>query len=83
MCGSCIFLNISSLICVIIFQTIPVEEMIKGDFKSNFSFLKWFKVFYSANLKNQDYDPLNAREGQDICPNKPSPTSPKASKSDS
>ncbi|XP_044066690.1 DNA (cytosine-5-)-methyltransferase 3 beta, duplicate a isoform X2 [Siniperca chuatsi] len=49
-------------------KTIPVEELIKGDFKSNFEILKWFKVFYTANVKNEEYDPVKARDSHDISP---------------
>uniref|UniRef100_UPI003AAC113C DNA (cytosine-5-)-methyltransferase 3 beta, duplicate a n=1 Tax=Centroberyx gerrardi TaxID=166262 RepID=UPI003AAC113C len=49
-------------------KPIPVEELIKGNFKTSFSMLKWFKVFFSANVKNKDYDPLKARDGQEISP---------------
>ncbi|XP_045897526.1 microtubule-associated protein RP/EB family member 3-like, partial [Micropterus dolomieu] len=49
-------------------RTISVEELIKGDFKSNFELLKWFKVFYNANVKSEDYDPVKARDSHDISP---------------
>ncbi|XP_053360127.1 DNA (cytosine-5-)-methyltransferase 3 beta, duplicate a isoform X2 [Clarias gariepinus] len=45
---------------------IPVEELIKGKFRSNFTFLKWFRSFFKANLIRQEYDPLKARNGQEI-----------------
>ncbi|XP_040008576.1 DNA (cytosine-5-)-methyltransferase 3 beta, duplicate a [Xiphias gladius] len=49
-------------------RTIPVEELIKGDFQSNFEILKWFKVFYIENVKSKEYDPLKARYSHDISP---------------
>ncbi|XP_034731435.1 DNA (cytosine-5-)-methyltransferase 3 beta, duplicate a isoform X3 [Etheostoma cragini] len=49
-------------------KTIPVEDIIKGDSQSNFETLKWFKAFYMANTKSKDYDPVKARDGQDISP---------------
>ncbi|XP_041655294.1 DNA (cytosine-5-)-methyltransferase 3 beta, duplicate a isoform X2 [Cheilinus undulatus] len=48
-------------------KTIPVEELINGDFKISFEILKWFKVFFMANEKNE-YDPVKARGGHDIRP---------------
>nr|XP_046252221.1 DNA (cytosine-5-)-methyltransferase 3 beta, duplicate a isoform X2 [Scatophagus argus] len=56
-------------------RTIPVEELIKGDFKSNFETMKWFKTFYTANGKNEDYDPVKARDSHDISPIVMSPQS--------
>uniref|UniRef100_A0A4W6EG91 DNA (cytosine-5-)-methyltransferase n=1 Tax=Lates calcarifer TaxID=8187 RepID=A0A4W6EG91_LATCA len=47
---------------------IPVEEIVKGDFKSNFEILKWFKALYLANVKTTKYDPVKARDSQDISP---------------
>ncbi|XP_070695072.1 DNA (cytosine-5-)-methyltransferase 3 beta, duplicate a [Pempheris klunzingeri] len=65
-------------------KTIPVEELINGDPKSNFEFLKWFKVFYAANVKNEEYDPVKARDSHDISPIVVSPQSNKwTSKSES
>uniref|UniRef100_A0AAY4ECU0 DNA (cytosine-5-)-methyltransferase n=1 Tax=Denticeps clupeoides TaxID=299321 RepID=A0AAY4ECU0_9TELE len=40
------------------------KELIKG--KSSFQFLKWFKTFFQANHKEKEYDPVAARNGQDI-----------------
>ncbi|XP_070765977.1 DNA (cytosine-5-)-methyltransferase 3 beta, duplicate a [Enoplosus armatus] len=54
-------------------KTIPVEELIKGDFKSNLDFLKWFKAFYTANVKSEGYDPVKARDSRDISPIMTSP----------
>uniref|UniRef100_UPI0037E7674B DNA (cytosine-5-)-methyltransferase 3 beta, duplicate a n=1 Tax=Semicossyphus pulcher TaxID=241346 RepID=UPI0037E7674B len=51
-----------------IIKTIPVIELIKGDFRGSFDVLKWFKAFYTANVKNEEYDPVKARNSQDIRP---------------
>ncbi|KAF7663583.1 hypothetical protein LDENG_00205980 [Lucifuga dentata] len=68
-------------------KTVPVDKLLNGTFKSNFDFLKWFRAFFTANVKNEnlkngDYDPVKARNGQDISPNLSSPrvitSSPKA-----
>ncbi|XP_052822784.1 uncharacterized protein LOC128247397 [Octopus bimaculoides] len=37
-------------------KDIPVENLIKGTFKGNFFFGKWFKAFFHANYKGQTYD---------------------------
>ncbi|CAB1329908.1 unnamed protein product [Coregonus sp. 'balchen'] len=47
---------------------VPVEELINGKFQPNFVFLKWFKRFFRANLAGQVYNPVEARQGQDIQP---------------
>uniref|UniRef100_A0A8C7FLN1 DNA (cytosine-5-)-methyltransferase n=1 Tax=Oncorhynchus kisutch TaxID=8019 RepID=A0A8C7FLN1_ONCKI len=49
-------------------KTVPVEELINGKFQPNFIFLKWFKRFFQANLAGQVYNPVEARQGQDIQP---------------
>uniref|UniRef100_A0A669CGH3 DNA (cytosine-5-)-methyltransferase n=1 Tax=Oreochromis niloticus TaxID=8128 RepID=A0A669CGH3_ORENI len=56
-------------------KKIPVEKLIKGDFNSNFKFLKWFKSFYTENVKSNDYDPVKARDSCDISPILVSPKS--------
>lgn len=58
----------SDILSRFLIQTIPVEELIKGNFKSNFQILKWFKGFYTANVKNEEYDPVKARDSLDITP---------------
>ncbi|XP_074537363.1 DNA (cytosine-5-)-methyltransferase 3 beta, duplicate a [Halichoeres trimaculatus] len=50
-----------------IVKTIPVEELIKGDFRCSFDTLKWFKAFFAANEKS-GYDPVKARNSCDIRP---------------
>ncbi|KAF3697204.1 DNA (cytosine-5)-methyltransferase 3B [Channa argus] len=49
-------------------KNIPVEKLIRGDFTSNFVFLKWFKDFYTANVKSEEYNPVEARDSRDIRP---------------
>ncbi|XP_047196039.1 DNA (cytosine-5-)-methyltransferase 3 beta, duplicate a [Hippoglossus stenolepis] len=50
-------------------KTIPVTSLGNGDLKSNIKILKWFKAFYTANVKDcKEYDPVKARDGQDISP---------------
>ncbi|TSW62381.1 DNA (cytosine-5)-methyltransferase 3B [Bagarius yarrelli] len=47
-------------------KSVPVEELITGKFRCNFVFLKWFRKFFQANLTGQVYNPLEARNGQEI-----------------
>lgn len=49
-------------------QAVPVEDLINRDFKSNFEIIKWFKSFYAANVKSEEYDPVKARGSHDIRP---------------
>uniref|UniRef100_A0A671VLU0 DNA (cytosine-5-)-methyltransferase n=1 Tax=Sparus aurata TaxID=8175 RepID=A0A671VLU0_SPAAU len=46
-------------------RTIPIEELIKGDSKSNFEILKWFKAFYIANMKSEENDHVKAQDNRD------------------
>lgn len=39
-----------------------------GDFKSNLDLLRWFKGFYTTNVKDGEYDPVKARDNSDISP---------------
>uniref|UniRef100_A0A7N6BB81 DNA (cytosine-5-)-methyltransferase n=1 Tax=Anabas testudineus TaxID=64144 RepID=A0A7N6BB81_ANATE len=41
------------------------EKLIKGDFQSHFEFLKWLKIFYTANVKSTEYDPVKVRNSHD------------------
>ncbi|KAK7877914.1 hypothetical protein WMY93_031443 [Mugilogobius chulae] len=36
-----------------IIKTLPVKDLITGDFRSNYELLKWFRLFYMANMKKQ------------------------------
>ncbi|KAL6458865.1 hypothetical protein MHYP_G00323370 [Metynnis hypsauchen] len=47
-------------------KSVPVEELTKGKFSANFTFLKWFRKFFQANLNGQVYNPVEARNGQEI-----------------
>lgn len=40
----------------------------KGKFQDNFEFVQWFKKFFDANYDGKDYDPVEARQGQDAVP---------------
>ncbi|XP_076859796.1 DNA (cytosine-5-)-methyltransferase 3 beta, duplicate a isoform X2 [Brachyhypopomus gauderio] len=61
-------------------KSIPAEELITGNFKPNFAFLKWFKKFFQTNLNAQTYNPVEARKGQEIALARPSLKSPHVSK---
>ncbi|KAJ8291159.1 hypothetical protein GJAV_G00022080 [Gymnothorax javanicus] len=64
-------------------KIIPVEKLVKGKFQDNFEFVQWFKKFFDANYDGKEYDPLQARQGQEMAPNpnqlpqRTSPTVPK------
>lgn len=49
-------------------KSIPLEDLVKGKFRASFSFLKWFKKFFFANERqgSEPYNPVEARNGQDI-----------------
>lgn len=40
----------------------------KGKFQDNFEFIQWFKKFFDANYDGKEYNPLLARQGQDVTP---------------
>lgn len=61
--------------CLLHDQIIPVEKLVKGKFQDNFEFVQWFKKFFDANYDGKEYDPLQARQGQDIAP-PPNPGEP-------
>ncbi|XP_071392547.1 microtubule-associated protein RP/EB family member 1b [Centroberyx affinis] len=54
-------------------KIIPVDKLVKGKFQDNFEFVQWFKKFFDANYDGKDYDPVEARQGQDTMPT-PNPT---------
>ncbi|XP_056333714.1 microtubule-associated protein RP/EB family member 3a [Danio aesculapii] len=64
-------------------KIIPVEKLVKGKFQDNFEFVQWFKKFFDANYDGKEYDPIQARQGQDVAPpqnpgpQRTSPTVPK------
>ncbi|XP_077369408.1 DNA (cytosine-5)-methyltransferase 3C-like isoform X2 [Festucalex cinctus] len=47
-------------------RSIPSDELIKGDFQINLDFLLWFKAFYTANVMDENYDAMSARNNCDI-----------------
>uniref|UniRef100_A0A8C1IZ54 Microtubule-associated protein RP/EB family member 3 n=2 Tax=Cyprinus carpio TaxID=7962 RepID=A0A8C1IZ54_CYPCA len=49
-------------------KIIPVEKLVKGKFQDNFEFIQWFKKFFDANYDGKEYDPIQARQGQDVAP---------------
>ncbi|KAI1892841.1 hypothetical protein AGOR_G00137680 [Albula goreensis] len=49
-------------------KIIPVDKLIKGKFQDNFEFVQWFKKFFDANYDGKEYDPVEARQGQDTAP---------------
>lgn len=57
-----IYFHFSSL------KIIPVEKLVKARFQDNLDFIQWFKRFFDANYDGKDYDPLQARQGQDAIP---------------
>ncbi|XP_063064318.1 microtubule-associated protein RP/EB family member 1b isoform X1 [Engraulis encrasicolus] len=46
-------------------KIIPVDKLVKGKFQDNFEFVQWFKKFFDANYDGREYDPVEARQGQD------------------
>ncbi|XP_055513856.1 microtubule-associated protein RP/EB family member 1-like [Leucoraja erinacea] len=49
-------------------KIIPVDRLSKGRFQDNFEFLQWFRKFYEANFDGKAYDPVAARQGQEVGP---------------
>ncbi|CAG6021962.1 microtubule-associated protein RP/EB family member 1-like isoform 1-T3 [Menidia menidia] len=49
-------------------KIIPVDKLVKGKFQDNFEFVQWFKKFFDANYDGKEYDPVEARQGQDAIP---------------
>ncbi|NXH19629.1 MARE3 protein, partial [Bucco capensis] len=47
-------------------KIIAVERLVKGKFQDNFEFIQWFKKFFDANYDGKEYNPLLARQGQDV-----------------
>ncbi len=60
-------------------QIIPVDKLVKSKFQDNFEFVQWFKKFFDANYDGKEYDPVAARQGQDM-PTNQSPTAATANK---
>lgn len=53
---------------LLLLQIIPVERLVKGKFQDNFEFIQWFKKFFDANYDGKEYNPLLARQGQEVAP---------------
>lgn len=49
-------------------KILPVEKLVKGRFQDNLDFIQWFKKFFDANYDGKEYDPMQARQGQDATP---------------
>ncbi|XP_069076224.1 microtubule-associated protein RP/EB family member 2 isoform X1 [Pleurodeles waltl] len=49
-------------------KVIPVEKLVKGRFQDNLDFIQWFKKFFDANYDGKEYNPMEARQGQDALP---------------
>uniref|UniRef100_A0A4W4H517 Microtubule-associated protein RP/EB family member 3 n=1 Tax=Electrophorus electricus TaxID=8005 RepID=A0A4W4H517_ELEEL len=47
-------------------KIIPVEKLVKGKFQDNFEFVQWFKKFFDANYDGKEYNPQEARQGQEV-----------------
>lgn len=44
-----------------------MKQLLTGKFRPSFTFLKWFKKFFFANERQgREYNPVAARNGQDI-----------------
>ncbi|XP_051759906.1 microtubule-associated protein RP/EB family member 1a isoform X1 [Ctenopharyngodon idella] len=50
-------------------KIIPVDKLVKGKFQDNFEFVQWFKKFFDANYDGKEYDPVAARQGQEMAAN--------------
>lgn len=55
-------------------QIIPVDKLVKGKFQDNFEFVQWFKKFFDANYDGKEYDPVAARQGQEMPSNQSTAT---------
>lgn len=59
-----------------------MKELLTGKFRPNFTFVKWFKKFFHANERQgREYNPVEARNGQDIVQVEDAVKSPKSWKS--
>lgn len=59
-----------------------MNELLTGKFRPNFTFMKWFKKFFYANERQgREYNPVEARNGQDIVHVDEAVKSPKSWKS--
>ncbi|KAM4652616.1 microtubule-associated protein RP/EB family member 1-like [Discoglossus pictus] len=62
-------------------KVIPVDTLVKGKLQDNLEFARWFRTFFDANYVSKEYDPVAARQGQEIYPpplvSPPVPNKPK------
>ncbi|KAJ8360940.1 hypothetical protein SKAU_G00174650 [Synaphobranchus kaupii] len=49
-------------------KIIPVDKLVRGKFQDNFEFVQWFKTFFDANYRWQDYIPVEASVSQESVP---------------
>ncbi|XP_050296001.1 microtubule-associated protein RP/EB family member 1 isoform X3 [Anthonomus grandis grandis] len=47
-------------------KIVPIDKLVKGRFQDNFEFLQWFKKFFDANYRGNEYDALGARGGEQM-----------------
>ncbi|XP_063919149.1 microtubule-associated protein RP/EB family member 1 isoform X3 [Zophobas morio] len=45
-------------------KIVPIDKLVKGRFQDNFEFLQWFKKFFDANYRGNEYDALSCRNGE-------------------
>ncbi|EFA06785.2 microtubule-associated protein RP/EB family member 1 isoform X2 [Tribolium castaneum] len=45
-------------------KIVPIDKLVKGRFQDNFEFLQWFKKFFDANYRGNEYDALSCRSGE-------------------
>ncbi|RZC35092.1 microtubule-associated protein RP/EB family member 1, partial [Asbolus verrucosus] len=45
-------------------EIVPIDKLVKGRFQDNFEFLQWFKKFFDANYRGNEYDALSCRNGE-------------------
>eukprot|EP00039_Didymoeca_costata_P010321 m.138921 g.138921 ORF g.138921 m.138921 type:complete len:265 (+) comp14784_c1_seq1:237-1031(+) len=61
-------------------KVIPVERLVKGRFQDNFEFSQWFKKFFDANYRGQEYDPVGRRAGKAVADSGGGTVTPKSTK---
>lgn len=47
-------------------KIVSVDKLIKGKFQDNFEFLQWFKKFFDSNYDGHEYNPLEARNFEEL-----------------
>jgi len=43
-------------------KTVPINNMVKGNMKSNLEFMQWFVLLFDANYEVHEYDPVKERK---------------------